>query len=90
MDLLLRNNELDLSTALPIWEREVSRVIGDQWGNQWKRFSVVLAVGGGTLLLRDSLTYRFGAKVHIPEDPVQSIAQGLYKMALLQQSRREH
>jgi hypothetical protein len=90
MDLLLRSNELDLSTALPIWEREVGRVIGDQWGNQWKRFSVVLAVGGGTILLRDSLIYRFGAKVHIPEDPVQSIAHGLYKMALLQQAHREH
>ena len=89
MDLLLRDNQLDLSTALPIWEREVGRVIGDQWGNQWKRFSVVLAVGGGTLLLRDSLLYRFGAKVCIPEDPVQSIARGLYKMALLQQVRRE-
>ena len=90
LDLLLRSNQLDLSKALPIWEREVGRVIGDQWGNQWKRFSVVLAVGGGTLLLRNSLIYRFGAKVHIPEDPVQSIAHGLYKMALLQQVRREH
>jgi hypothetical protein len=90
LDLLLRSNQLDLSKALPIWEREVGRVIGDQWGNQWKRFSVILAVGGGTLLLRNSLLYRFGAKVHIPEDPVQSIAHGLYKMALLQQVRREH
>jgi hypothetical protein len=68
----------------------VGRVIGDQWENQWKRFSVVLAVGGGTLLLRNSLIYRFGAKIHIPEDPVQSIAHGLYKMALFQQARREH
>jgi hypothetical protein len=90
LDLLLRSNELDLSTAMPIWEREVGRVIGDQWGNQWKRFSVVLAVGGGTILLRNSLIYRFGAKIHIPEDPVQSIAHGLYKMALFQQARREH
>ena len=90
LDLLLRSNQLDLSKALPIWERVVGRVIGDQWGNQWKRFSVVLAVGGGTILLRNSLIYRFGAKVHIPEDPVQSIAHGLYKMALLQQARREH
>jgi hypothetical protein len=90
LDLLLRSNELDLSTAMPVWEREVGRVISDQWGNQWKRFSVVLAVGGGTLLLRNSLISRFGAKIHIPEDPVQSIAHGLYKMALFQQARREH
>ncbi len=89
LDLLLRNNQLDLSTALPIWEREVGRVISDQWGSQWKRFSVVLAVGGGTLLLHNSLIYRFGAKICIPDDPVLSIARGLYKMALLQQTRRE-
>jgi len=89
MDLLLRGNQLDLGTALPIWEREVGRVISDQWGSQWKRFSVVLAAGGGTLLLRDSLIHRFGAKICIPDDPVLSIARGLYKMALLQQARRE-
>lgn len=89
MDLLLRGNQLDLGTALPIWEREVGRVISDQWGSQWKRFSVVLAAGGGTLLLRDSLIHRFGAKIWFPDDPVLSISRGLYKMVLLQQARRE-
>jgi hypothetical protein len=89
LDLQLRSGQLDLSTALPIWEREVGRVISDQWGNQWKRFSAILAVGGGAILLRESLLRRFEGKVFIPEEPVQSIARGLYKMTLLKHPRQE-
>ena len=83
MDILLRTGQLDLSTALPIWEREVTGVIERQWGNAWRRFSAVLIMGGGAILLKNSLPHRFNGKGFVPENPVQAIARGLYKMSLL-------
>lgn len=88
MDALLRMGQLDLSSALPIWEREVMGVIEKQWGNIWKRFSIVILVGGGALILREALLYRFEGKAYLPDNPVLSIARGLYKMSLLQQNVR--
>ncbi|MFZ5882465.1 MAG: hypothetical protein ACOYYI_01645 [Chloroflexota bacterium] len=84
MDLLLRAGQLDVSTALPIWEREVLGVIERQWGNAWRRFAAVLIVGGGALLLKD-LPLRFGGKGFVPEKPVLAVARGLYKISLSRQ-----
>ncbi len=81
-DLRLRQGKVDLSTALPIWEREVTGVIEKQWGNYWKRFAAILLVGGGTILLKNTLPYRFNGKAFIPDDPILSVARGLYKMTL--------
>ncbi len=83
MDILLRAGQLDTSTALPIWEREVMGVIERQWGNAWRRFAAVLIMGGGAILLKNSLPQRFNGKAFIPDNPVQAIARGLYKMSLL-------
>ena len=88
MDMQLRSGQLDISTALPIWEREVTGVIEKQWGTAWKRFSAVLIVGGGAILLKDTLPYRFNGKAFVPEQPVLTIARGLYRLTLLQQSRK--
>ncbi len=79
-DLRLRQGKVDLSGALPVWEREVTGVIEKQWGTFWKRFAAVLLVGGGTILLKNSLPYRFNGKAYIPDDPILSVARGLYKM----------
>ena len=81
-DLRLRQGKIDLSTALPVWEREVTGVIEKQWGSYWKRFAAILLVGGGTILLKNSLPYRFNGKAFIPDDPILSVARGLYKMTL--------
>lgn len=81
MDLLLRAGQLDISTALPIWEREVLGVIERQWGSAWRRFAVVLMVGGGALLLKD-LPLRFAGKGFVPDEPVMAVARGLYKISL--------
>lgn len=53
MDTQLRAGQLDVSTALPVWEREVTGVIEKQWGTAWKRFAVVLLMGGGSVLLHE-------------------------------------
>ncbi len=88
LDLQLRSGQLDTREALPIWEREVTGVIEKQWGTAWKRFAVVLIMGGGTVLLKDSLPERFKGRAYMPDEPVQAIARGLYRLTLLQQARK--
>jgi hypothetical protein len=39
-------------------------------------------VGGGTILLKNSLPYRFNGKAYIPDDPILSVARGLYKLTI--------
>jgi len=87
LDTQLRDNQLEIRAALPIWEREVTGVIEKQWGTAWKRFAVVLIMGGGAILLKDSLPYRFNGKAYIPDEPVQAVARGLYRLTQLQQTR---
>lgn len=84
MDSLLRSSNLDISQALPIWEREVAGQIEKYWGKTWKRFSSIVIVGGGAILLKNSLLYYFQGKAYIPENSVMSIAQGLYKLGQYQ------
>jgi Actin like proteins N terminal domain len=89
LDAQLRAGHLDTREALPIWEREVSGFIEKAWGKSWKRFAAILIVGGGSILLKNSLPYHFNGKAFMPEDPVMSIARGLYKLALFQSLQRK-
>lgn len=83
MDIRLRSGQLDISAALPVWEGQVQGVIEDKWRNKiWRRFSVVLVVGGGAWLLRNTLPLKFSGKGFMPDQPVMSIARGLYKMSM--------
>ncbi len=79
LDLQLRAGQLDIREALPIWEREVTGVIEKQWGKAWKRFAAVLVMGGGSVLLGNSL---FNGRAYMTDEPVLSIARGLYKIGL--------
>jgi hypothetical protein len=88
LDGLLRSGQLDIKSALPVWGREVTGQIEKTWGQRWRRFSQIVVVGGGALLLREHLVERFNGKVHLPDDPVLSIARGLYKFALQKASRK--
>lgn len=89
LDTLLRANRLDVSQALPIWEREVTGEIEKCWGKSWRRFTVVILVGGGAVLLKNTLPYFFNGKGILPEDPIQSIARGLWKLPLYQNSQKK-
>jgi hypothetical protein len=88
LDGLLRNNQLDIKSALPVWAREITGQIEKTWGQRWRRFSQIIVVGGGALLLREHLFDRFNGKVFLPADPVLAIAHGLYKLALQQAARK--
>jgi hypothetical protein len=88
LDTQLRRGTLDVKDALPIWEREVTGVIDKHWGDAWKRFAKVLLVGGGATLLKNTLPYRFNGKAFVPQDPVLSIARGLYKLGKQIENRK--
>lgn len=88
LDMQLRAGQLDVREVLPIWEREVTGVIEKQWGTTWKRFAAVLIMGGGAVLLKDSLPGRFNGRAFMPDEPVQAIARGLYRLTLLQQGKK--
>ena len=87
LDNRLRNGTLDVSNALPIWERELMGEIERAWGQTWKRFEYVLIMGGGAILLRKTFPYRFGDKAVVPADPVFAVASGLWKLGMRQQRR---
>ena len=88
LDTLLRSKSLDIKTALPIWESEVSGVIGQHWGTTWKRFNKILLVGGGAALLKNTLPYKFNGKAFVPDNPVSSISRGLYKLRVQAENRK--
>lgn len=89
LDAQLRAGRLAYQEALPVWEREVSGEIEKRWGRAYLRFERVIVVGGGAILLKKSLTDRFGGKIYIPEQPVLATARGLYKLALMQERKRK-
>ena len=84
LDSLLRSKKLGISHVLPIWEREIIGEIEKCWGKSWRRFESIILVGGGVLLLRNSLPLYFEGKAYIPDDPIFSIARGLWKLHLYQ------
>lgn len=86
----LRAGTLDVSTAQPIWEREVLGLIEQKWGTLFRRFAAIVVVGGGALLMREALLRRFGGKAIIPDDPVISTARGLYKFALMKAAKSDN
>ena len=88
LDTLLRSNRLDVAQAMPIWEREVTGEIEKRWGKAWRRFAAVILVGGGAILLKNSLPYFFNGKAILPDDPIQSISRGLWKLSLSQNYRK--
>ena len=84
-DEKLRNGDFkaELKTAFPIWEDEIRGEIDARWGKFHQRFSKILVVGGGSLLLKDLLARMFGAKAWIADNPVTATAEGLYRLAIM-------
>lgn len=83
----LRAGTLDISTAQPVWAREVLGLIEQTWESQFKRFAAIIIVGGGSLLMRDELLRRFSGQAVTVDDPVISTARGLYKYAQMKAAR---
>jgi hypothetical protein len=78
LDVKLRNGNLKYRDKLPIWASEVNGAIERIWKEALERFAAVLVVGGGAVLLGDALKLK--GKGVVMDDPVMSIAHGLYKL----------
>ena len=85
-DELLRANDEEIMEQvqpfLGAWETEIFGFVNRLWGQSWQRFHKVFIGGGGSILLRDRLASKFNGKVVFSDDPLMSIAHGLYKAAL--------
>ena len=88
LDTQLRDGTLDIGGVLPIWQSEVLGFVERQWGDAFKRFQIVVAVGGGAKILREPILRRFRGKVFIPDDPIIATARGLYKYTIMLARRR--
>jgi len=84
LDSKLRDHRINTRDALPVWESEIVGFIERKWGKARRGLSLVLAVGGGAILLRNTLIKAFNGMAIVPDDPVMSIAHGLYKLSLSQ------
>lgn len=82
LDVMLRSGNLKYKDKLPIWASEVNGSIEATWGEVLGRFAAVLVVGGGAVLLGNHLKLVVDGvnKAVIAENPVLSIACGLYKL----------
>lgn len=88
LDTQLRSGSLPVADAVPIWSSEVVGEIERKWGKASERFAAVVIVGGGALLLGPSIQLAFNGKANIADDPLISIARGIYKMALQREKKR--
>ena len=87
LDAMLRSGAIRVDEARAVWQSEVLGYVERQWGALYRRFVAIIAVGGGSLLLRDILMRRFREKLHLPEDPVLATARGLYRYMLSRAKR---
>lgn len=88
LDTALRSGTLDTASHLDLWSREIAGQIERKWGKSWRRFKQIVLVGGGAVLLNGYLTRVFMGWATMPERPVIAIARGLYKLALMQERKR--
>jgi hypothetical protein len=76
LDQQFRDGALDTFDAMQIYQRDVSSALIDAWGrNGWKRFGVILLVGGGAVEMGDWLLGRFEGKAFLPQAPDGSNGQ---------------
>jgi hypothetical protein len=89
MDDQLRAGTLDIATASSTWSREVLGVIEQTWESAFRRFAMIVVVGGGATIpaMREALAKRFNGKAYLPDDPIIATARGLYKYALLKANK---
>jgi hypothetical protein len=89
-DAMLRSGALQTGEARDIWRSEVIGFIERQWSSAFQRFRVVVACGGGSILLKEALLGRFKERLFMADDPIVATARGLHKFALMQGRRPAH
>lgn len=85
LDNELRAGGIRGTEAFGQWASLVRGHIEAKWGGVAARFAKVIAVGGGALLLADELRDVFGGRLAESDEPVLSVARGLFKLGLISQ-----
>lgn len=91
LDMKLRNRKIDkevMKRAMEDWIQQISGAIDERWGQYYRRFSAVIVVGGGAELLRPHIHTLLRGNVIVPDNAVEAISRGMYKMALKYASKR--
>lgn len=91
LDLKMRGKDDEFSDEIKAklpeyidsWAVEVKGFINRKWEGAHERFHKIFIVGGGAFLLEKQLSVRFNGRTVMPENPVMSIARGLYKLLLV-------
>jgi hypothetical protein len=90
LDEKLRSGSLAAQGSLDIYFSELTGFIERKWdGKYWKRLSKIILVGGGAKYVGERLSVKYGInRVVIAEDPVMTIAHGLYKVGSRQKPNK--
>jgi hypothetical protein len=83
---MLRNNDLpegmNIEPFLDPWATQILGFTSRKWAQSYQRFYRIFVGGGGSMLLKKQMLAHFNGKVVFAQDPIMSIAIGLYKAAL--------
>lgn len=81
LDVRLREGTLNgqYKPALKSWAQLVKGHITSKWGNEWRKFSKIILVGGGAVMLKNEILLQFAGKAILADDPYMTIACGLRK-----------
>jgi hypothetical protein len=88
LDTMLRAGGLGIADALPVWASEVNGHVERAWGRAFRRFAVIVVVGGGAVLLHNHLMARLNGRSVVPELPILAVARGLYKLGMMRSLQR--
>ncbi len=86
LDQRLRTGKLSCHEERILWQRQVADMVNRRWGNIQGRLGRVVLVGGGVYLLPNREGRPHPGAIGLPEvtfipdDPVLSVARGLYKI----------
>ena len=70
LDQQLRDGVLEITDAMQIYQRDVSNALIEAWGRRgWRRFGIIILVGGGGIELGEWLLARFQGKAFLPSAP---------------------
>jgi hypothetical protein len=84
LDWKLRREQLNghLQSVIDQWSDGIVGLVASQWKSLAYNLDRIILVGGGARYAESALRGRFGDKLWTPDDPVISIARGLYKRAV--------
>ena len=64
------------------WSDKIIAEVSQKWQTSLPTLGRILLVGGGAQYIADAMRQRIGNIVHVPAEPMMSVARGLYKWSV--------